>query len=221
MIKNFMIFGDSYSTYEGYIPTGYPFYYSKNGRFPEKERDVTKMKLDETWWRRIINSTDANLVLNNSWSGSTICYTGYSGDCSKTSSFICRYRKLLESGFFKENKIDTVLVFGGTNDSWANAPLGEFKLSDIAEEDLYCVLPAISYFAKTLREDIPCARIVFIANCDIKTEIISAMKAAGEHFGVEVVELSCIDKLDGHPTAKGMEEIAEQIIARMKTRKNA
>lgn len=221
MINNFMIFGDSYSTYEGYIPTGYPFYYSKNGRFPEKERDVTKMELEETWWRRLAEKTGANPVLNNSWSGSTICYTGYSGDCSKTSSFIYRYRKLLESGFFKENQIDTVFVFGGTNDSWADAPLGEFKLSNIAEEDLYCVLPAISYFAKTLREDLPDARIVFIANCDIKTEIISAIKAAGECFRVEFVELSCIDKLEGHPTPKGMEEIAEQIIASMKTRKNA
>ena len=216
MIKNFMIFGDSYSTYEGYIPTGYPFYYSKNGRFPEKERDVTKMKLDETWWRRIINSTDANLVLNNSWSGSTICYTGYSGDCSKTSSFICRYRKLLESGFFKENKIDTVLVFGGTNDSWANAPLGDFKLSDIAEEDLYCVLPAISYFAKTLHTDLPDARVVFIANCDIKEEIVSAIEKASELFGVETVVLHNVDKCDGHPTVKGMQQIAEQVIDKLK-----
>lgn len=218
MIKNFMIFGDSYSTYYGYIPKGYAFYYSKDGRFPEKEYDVTKMELDETWWRRVINSTGANLVLNNSWSGSTICYTGYNGDCSKTSSFICRYRKLLESGFFKENKIDTVLVFGGTNDSWANAPLGEFKLSDIAEEDLYCVLPAISYFAKTLRTDLPDARVVFIANCGIKEEIVSAIEKASELFGVETVVLHNVDKYDGHPTVKGMQQIAEQVMDKLKNK---
>jgi len=30
-MKNILIFGDSYSTYEGYIPEGYPTYYSSQG----------------------------------------------------------------------------------------------------------------------------------------------------------------------------------------------
>ena len=211
-----MIFGDSYSTYRGCIPSGFDCYYYPNGIHPEREYDVTKMELDQTWWSLLIKETDANLVMNNSWSGSTICYTGYRGDCSTTSSFIYRYRQLLEKGFFKENKIDTVIVFGGTNDSWANAPLGELKLSDISEKDLYCALPAISYFMKTLCNDLPDARIVFIANCDIKEEIVSGMKTAGEHFGARVVELHDIDKFEGHPTVKGMQQIAEQVIDKLK-----
>ena len=31
MSKNIVIFGDSYSTYEGSIPAGYPTYYAKSG----------------------------------------------------------------------------------------------------------------------------------------------------------------------------------------------
>lgn len=212
MVGNLLIIGDSYSTYKGYIPEGFAVYYSKEGR-GDPEFMVTKMEVEDTWWMRLINSTDANLVENNSWSGSTLCYTGYSGDCSHTSSFIYRYRQLKARGFFEENKIDTVLVFGGTNDSWANAPLGELKYGDFEESDLFNVLPAFAYFMKTLKEDLPETRIVFIANCDIKEEIVDGAKQAGEHYGVDVVALSGVTKEHGHPNVQGMKEIFEQVKA--------
>ena len=97
--KNVLIFGDSYSTFEGYIPKGFAVYYSESG---SGETDVRNVK--ETWWHRLISETNSDLIQNNSWSGSTICYTGYNGDCSETSSFICRLNKLIDAGFFKENE---------------------------------------------------------------------------------------------------------------------
>ena len=113
-LKNVLIFGDSYSTFEGYIPNGFAVYYSKTGSGETGIKNV-----EETWWYPLIKETDSRLLQNNSWSGSTICYTGYNGDCSETSSFICRLNKLTDAGFFRENEINTVFVFGGTNDSWA------------------------------------------------------------------------------------------------------
>jgi hypothetical protein len=77
-------------------------------------------------------------------------------------------------------------------------------------------LPAISYFAKTLRTDLPDARVVFIANCGIKEEIVSAIEKASELFCVETVVLHNVDKYDGHPTVKGMQQIAEQVIDKLK-----
>ena len=219
MLGNIFIFGDSYSTYEGMIPEGYAVYYSKEGR-GDPEFMVTKMELSDTWWMRLINATGATLVQNNSWSGSTVCYTGYSGDCSHTSSFIFRYRQLKEKGFFDENKIDTLFVFGGTNDSWSNAPLGELKYDDFKEDELFGVLPGISYFMKTLKEDLPGTRIIFIANCDIKPEVVEGIKNAGEHFGVETVALEGITKEHGHPNVKGMGEICEQVLAHLNKQKN-
>ena len=210
MVNNILIFGDSYSTYEGQIPEGYAPYYAPDGTLPD--HPVSKMELDQTWWRMMIERTGYNLVMNNSWSGSTICYTGYNGDCSKTSSFICRYIKLKENGFFDSNKIDAVLVFGGTNDSWVPSPLGEIKLSDWDESDLYKVRPAICYFLSCLKNDLPDARIVFVANCDISQEIIDCIKLAAKHFGIELVELCGIDKQCGHPTPKGMEQICDQVL---------
>ena len=210
MINNLLIFGDSYSTHKDHIPDGYAFYYCDGGRSPEEP--VTKMTVEKTWWWQLIESTDARLIRNDSWSGSTIGYTGYSGDCSNTSSFICRYNKLIEAGFFKENKIDTIIVFGGTNDSWSNAPLGEEMYEDIKRDDLFSVKPAICYFMSRLKNENPDAKVVFIANCDIKSEIVDCMKNAAERLGVSLVELSGVDKQKGHPTPEGMKQIYDQVL---------
>ena len=210
MKNRVVIFGDSYSTHKDHIPEGYAYYYCDEGREPE--RPVTKMRASETWWGQYVERTNSQLVLNDSWSGSTIGYTGYSGDCSTSSSFIYRYRKLKESGFFAENAVDTIIVFGGTNDSWSNAPLGEVQYSDFCESDLFRVLPAICYFLITLRRDNPEAKVIFVGNCDIKPQITDCMRDAAEKFGAQFVQLSSIDKIEGHPTARGMKEICDQII---------
>ena len=216
MLGNILIMGDSYSTYEGMIPKGYATYYSKEGR-ADPAYAVTKMDVEDTWWMRMIRATDAKLVQNNSWSGSTICYTGWNGiDCSKTSSFICRYRKLKAQGFFEKNEINTVFVFGGTNDSWSNAPLGDEKYSDFCEKDLFCALPAICYFMKTLKEDLPGAKIIFIVNDGLKSEIVNTIKSSAERFGVDAIELHGIEKELGHPNISGMKSICEQILEALK-----
>ena len=212
MIGNLMILGDSYSTFKGYIVREDAYYY-----YPEEAREgddkVRSMQLDETWWRRFVARTGAKLVRNDSWSGSTICYTGYLGDCSETSSFIYRYRCLLKEGFFEKNAVDTVIVFGGTNDSWCPAELGEMKIAGQTEEDLKTALPAISHIMSSMKNDLKGVRIVYIANCDIDTEIIECMKSEGERLGIEVVELSGIDKEAGHPTPLGMEQICNQVLS--------
>ena len=108
MLKNLLILGDSYSTYEGYIPEDYRFYYSMLGR---PNMDVTRMTVDQTWWKRVIDQVGGNLVQNNSWSGSTVCYTSLNGeDCSQTNSFIYRYKQLYKSGFFADNDINTIFI---------------------------------------------------------------------------------------------------------------
>lgn len=213
MINRFVIFGDSYSTHKDHIPKEYAHYYCDEGRAPDQP--VTKMQMQQTWWGQMMERTDATLVLNDSWSGSTIGYTGYEGDCSTSSSFIYRYRKLVEKGFFAENEIDTIFVFGGTNDSWSSAPLGKEKYDDFSEVELFNVLPAICYFMTTLKKDHPNTRVVFIGNCDIKQEIIDCMINASERLGVEFVALHDIDKISGHPTVLGMTQICDQIMEKL------
>ena len=153
------------------------------------------------------------LILNDSWSGSTIGYTGYyNRDCSKSSSFIYRLKQLTENGFFINNQIDTVFVFGGTNDSWSNAPLGEIKYGNWEEKDLFYVLPAICCFLKLLKETVPQAKIYCLMNTDIKPEIVDCMGNACEKYGIIPVAFEKIDKMCGHPTIQGMKDIKDGVL---------
>jgi len=211
-MKNALIFGDSYSTFEGYIPAGYATYYaSEFGGC-----DLTRV--EETWWYPLLEENRLVLKRNDSWSGSTVCYTGYDGiDCSATSSFICRLETLVKEGFFAENEIDAVFVFGGTNDSWnETAENGELKFSDWEREDLYFVLPAIGYFFAKLREILPKAKIYCLVNTDLDNAVAEGLSRAARAFGAKPVVLRDIDKEENHPTVRGMAQIKEQTQSAMR-----
>ena len=209
MAKNAMIFGDSSSTFRGYLQEGYAVYYSED---EHPELDVHHVS--QTWWAQLAKEADLRLVLNDSWSGSTIGYTGWEkADCSQTSSFIRRLRLLIERGFFAENEIHKVFVFGGTNDSWSNAPLGEPQYEAWEEEDLYNVLPAIACFLHLLKETLPHAELYCLINTGLKAEITACMKEACARYGITPVTFDSIDKYNGgHPTAQGMTDIKEAVI---------
>ena len=206
-LGNVMIFGDSYSTFEGYIPENYAIYYSKDADYTDVH------SVEDTWWYRLITETDSILITNDSWSGSTICHTGYNNsDCSKTSSFIYRLNKYISEGFFEKNKVDTVFVFGGTNDSWAGVPIGELKYSDWKDEELFSFLPAISFLLNKLKETLPETRIACLINTELSSAIANGIADACEHYGTEYIKFSKIDKTNGHPTVKGMEQIKDEIL---------
>lgn len=208
MKRNTLIFGDSYSTFGGYIPEGYEIYYHENSG-----SETGVIQVSQTWWHQVCKEANLNLILNNSWSGSTIGYTGYNNtDCSKSSSFIHRLRQLIENGFFEKNKIDTVFVFGGTNDSWCEAPLGEEKYSDWEESDFFSVLPAIGYFLKFLKETLPQAEIYCLINTELKTEIASCLNSACQKYHITPVMFDNIDKVSGHPTVQGMKDIKNGVL---------
>ena len=108
-----------------------------------------------------------------------------------------------------------MFVFGGTNDSWSNAPLGEMQFADWEEKDLFLVLPAICYFAYRLKTDLPNAEIVFIINTEIKEEIQNCMEELATRYGVKAVRLQDISKDEGHPNKEGMSQICRQILERV------
>ncbi len=207
-VGNLFILGDSYSTFAGYIPEGFEPYYSPEGR---EETDVTSVR--ETWWNIFTEKSNANLVRNCSWSGTTICHTGYKGHDYYERSFVTRFENLVAEGFFEKNHIDTVIVFGGTNDSGYNAPLGEEMYSGFEKEALYLVRPAVMYLAKRIKEVLPNARTVFVINCDIKQEVSDILLRAAHEYGHEVIALEGIDKNCGHPTIKGMSQIADSVLS--------
>lgn len=207
-LGNVVILGDSYSTFSEFVPLGNDCWY-----FPEKstvETDV--LNVEKTWWKLLLNDVEAELILNESFSGTTVCHTGYNAADCKEFSFVGRFMKLVNSNFFTNNKINTLFIFGGTNDSWANSPIGELELEDIKPQDLYSVLPAFSFLIKTAKELLPNTRIINITNCDLKYEITAGFDIICKKYGVENIELANIEKCYSHPNSVGMQQIKQQVL---------
>ena len=204
---NIFILGDSYSTFAGYIPDGYYAYYT-----PEKQEYTDLTRVEDTWWHRIATATGGTIVRNCSWSGTTMCNTGYGGFCPD-SSFVGRLNRLGAEGFFRDNRIDTFFIFGGTNDSWADSPIGENKYDDFTDDDLLCALPAFCYLLSRVKKYVPDARVVNILNdVVIKADLSEGYAEACLHYGVEIVRAGEFAMDNGHPNILGMEQICDRVL---------
>ena len=206
---NIIIFGDSYSTFPGAVPEGFHVYYTG-----KRDAEPDLQNAGQLWWHLLMTETNSNVLQNNSFSGSSICNTVREW-LDETSTFISRFDRLAEAGYFKENRVDTVFILGATNDSWINAPVGEVMFEGIDKQALYSVLPAVCYLIQRIREEIPNARIVQVLNTGLKEAITDGMKAAAVHYGTDVVELHDIEKIAGHPTVNGMVQIKDQILEQL------
>ena len=161
--KTVVILGDSYSTFDGYVPEGFAIWYDSN---PKEENDVTAVQ--QTWWYKLCRKEGLKLLGNNSYSGSTVCNTGYDGADYSDRSFITRMPQTL--GYSAERP-NIILIFGGTNDSWSDAPLGSLKFADWTEEDLKQALPAYCYMLNYYKLYAPESRVINIVNDGLKPEI--------------------------------------------------
>lgn len=194
------ILGDSYSTFDGYIPDGNASWYftnTQNGR-----TDVTDVR--QTWWWQLINEGGFILGSNESYSGATVSYTGYRGEDYADRSFITRLPRIAPS--------DILLIFGATNDSWVGGPLGEYTYKRLTRGHYYEFRPAMGKLLCEAQNRYPGTRIVFIINSELRKEIVESIKEICKHYNVECLELHDIDKSHSHPTAKGMTQIKDQVL---------
>ncbi|MBO4323124.1 MAG: hypothetical protein J5836_00530 [Clostridia bacterium] len=215
-LGNVFILGDSYSTFKGCIPEGYKTYYDPSA---DDGKPVVSSP-DLTWWGRVLNATDSNLVLNCSWSGTTICNTSYGGKYCPEDSFIGRADKVLFGGNYVSEDINTFFVFGGTNDGWSGAPIGEYRRENITEEDKKCFRPAFIYLISSLKEKFKKSRIIVIINCDIPEVVSESILKVSGDYGCETVILSGIEKIKDHPSQLGMKQIADQVIEHLQKEVN-
>lgn len=205
--KSISILGDSYSTFQGYLqPDTNAVWYWDN--VEAMNTDVHHVR--ETWWHQFIKKNGYRLCVNNSFSGSTICYSGYKTvgpDFTDYSdrAFVTRLDKL--------GCPDIIFVFGGTNDSWAGSPIGEYKYSGWTREDLFSFRPAMACLLEKMIDHYPNVKIYFLLNDDLRDEIDESVKTICSHYEVDLIELVDIHKINGHPSVKGMRQICEQIEA--------
>ena len=188
------------STFYGHVsPAANLCWYGVPGE--KKENDVTKV--EETWWYRFIHEHGFQLERNNSYSGSTVCHTGYEKADYSDRSFITRIHNL--------GTPDIILVFGGTNDSWAGAPIGAYQYDGWTKADLYSFRPAFCYLLASLKQLYPAARIYNITNSELSEEVTDSMDEICRHYGIENIRLHDIDKQWGHPSVQGMQSIDAQV----------
>ena len=193
------ILGDSYSTFEGYLTpdTNAVWYWNH-------EWDCTDVRnVRQTWWHQFLRDTGMRLCVNNSFSGATICHTGYDQADYSDRSFCTRLTNL--------GSPDIILVFGATNDEWAHAPIGEYKYADWTREDLYKFRPAMAYLLCHLIDHYPNVKLYFILNDILSSDINESVLTVCQHYQVPVIRLENIDKQCGHPNVLGMQQIAQQV----------
>ena len=197
---SFSVLGDSYSTFEGYVtPATNDVWYLLP---PDNHIDV--VDVSQMWWNRFSDAMNWKLDHNNSFSGSVLCNwdtTNYYGP----HSFIRRADDL--------GNPDVILVFGGTNDAWQKAPLGDYQYSDWSDEDLCSFRPGLAYLCQKLKQTYPSATIWFMVDKELGQEMAESFHTISEHYNLNCIDLHDIRKDWKHPTAKGMKSIANQTVA--------
>ena len=202
-LGNVFIIGDGYSTFDGWIPAGSVAYYPTDA-----VPNVTRV--EQTWWHRLLTETNASLIRNDSYAGTTVCNTGYDG-ASASDSFVRRMDRLITDGYFQKCRVDTVIIFGGKNDDRMQVPVGAVQYGGWRQEDLRHFGPAYCYMLDRLKMNLPHARIICLEDITLHSMIRASMELACRHYRIDLVHLRNIFTVNGYPDCRGMEQISNQI----------
>lgn len=206
------VMGDSYSTYNGTMPSGYATYYPAG--------DVNAQS--KQYWAQFIAHIEGELCQNNSWSGSFLAARGVH------QSFVDSRRIETLVG----SNPDIIVICGGTNDAWGSdgntrVEVGEEQYADWTDDDLKKFFPAYTYLICEIKKSLPDVEIVIVANsCDdyvnsgnthrdvgIPPAYCEAMEKIADHYGLCFVQCAGVEKSNYHPTAAGFATMATQLNA--------
>ena len=223
-MRSVSILGDSISTYEGHNPPGYAVYYSGEVPAINGLRSVS-----DTWWAKVIQTLDASLCVNNSYSGSEVSGWSFPAGVSEERLDLLRSSRA---------EPDLILIYLGFNDFGYGVRICRSENAKSHDRDLSVFRDAYAFMLESLRRKYPASAIV----CG--TLMRSAVKGrpnwrfpermAGislERYNQEIrdaavqqgcflADLSAMDlryeTLDGaHPTIDGHRVIAEAWIRRL------
>lgn len=107
--------------------------------------------------------------------------------------------------------MDTFFLFGGTNDSWFDVPLGTEKDAEWEEKTFLCIA-GVFLSCGFAQKHLPDTRFYCIVNTGIKDEIADSYSRTCAKYGVDVIRLADIEKQGGHPTVTGMKAIYQQVL---------
>lgn len=198
------ILGDSISTLAGYTPADGVFY------DPNFSSNTGIRFVEDTWWMKVIQGLHGQLLVNNSYAGSTVCRNGY-----QPASSPWRIAKLRKGDISP----DLILIYSGLNDVAFYRPPDEFA-------DYYLEM------LLQLKETYPNAAICSATLCRgylknpswppfINFNACHPLSSYNERIREAVQKASCqladldsfgleYSSLDGvHPDASGMDTIAQ------------
>ena len=202
----FSVLGDSFSSLVGTVDP------ETNDVWHYEEVGVTSP--EPMWWHKVATQMEWTLDKNNSFSGSLICNYNAS-DYYGPYSFIRRMDNL---GY-----PDVIFVFGGTNDIYNRADLGDYVYSGWTEEQLCTFRPAMAYLLENLKRLYPKAEVYFLIDMElcindstiddaVRSAFLESMHRIANHYGVKYVDIYDIHKAWWHPDAEGQDDIARQVI---------
>ncbi len=194
------ILGDSYSTFPTYIPDMSASWYA----LPADTARTDVSDVRQTWWWQVIKECGYLLEKNDSYSGATVSYFGYHDQDYSDRSFITRLPRL--------GSPDILFIFGGINDSWTGVKMGEYQYDGFTRADLFTYRPALAKLLSEAQSRYPNVIIYYIIGQDLRPEINQSTKTICRHYGVPYIHLHDIDTKYGHPTIKGMKQIANQVM---------
>ena len=214
------IYGDSVSTYEGYIngvdgDSKHMAYYSNQ-----------QMSMSETWWARVINSKGWRLLANDSIRNTRVTWDGTTNDNERIG------QKYYMAGDYRTNSVgskgvpDKILIFAGINDIYADeVSIGSVSSATSNNDSVFA--NAYNSMIKKLKSKYPNADIVCIIpyipkyqtnSTVIRTnQIGDVITGIAKNNNLKYVDLRTInfaneDFLEGiHPSSSGMEKIASAV----------
>lgn len=242
--KSISILGDSISSFsENYNKDergnkwsdGLYTYKGNRVRYPQ---DNLLNDVNETWWMRLINRNNMELLVNETWAGSRIAWDGVTDNGTHQGPDIyvgspTRVKRLDKEG----RKPDIIMVFAGINDINHSSPLEDvgddfkidYKEDEIDSLDVTTFPNAYNAMLVRLKKYYPTSTIICLlpyyatgkSSAEKTDEYDNVMKKICELHGVTYVDLrKCkIPKYEQteyipdnlHPNEKGMKLIFEHV----------
>ena len=186
------IIGDSISTYDGYLISGYKKYYPAGN----------VNSVDKTWWNKVLRNSGMTLEVNAAYSGSRATNTRASEGYP---SFYDRCALL--------GSPDVIFVALGTNDSASSADLGTYDFNvNIADLDESKFRSAYIKGIKALQDNYPAAKIVALA-LTMKDAYRWSIQYIADYYSIPCISVPVYGYYSNpHPNADGMNTIAEAVI---------
>ena len=222
--KKFSILGDSISTLEGYNPDGYGVFYND-----ENCKRANIMEAGDTWWGQVLEYFKAQLLVNNSWSGSRVTKLPNQDELFPSG---CSDERI-SSLHINSVKPDVIIIYLGTNDWAVGVDMGlETRLLSDIESELF--VEAYKMMIRKIKRNYPDSEIwcctLSETYVSVKPEFCFPHKYAGIHIEdynsiirrtvkdencrlIDLYDMNMpYDTIDGsHPNKEGMKTIAASV----------